>query len=306
MDILTLYRRGLSISEIARRTGYTRKTVRKYVQAKAKQGPTYKRRPKRPSILDPYKPYLYKRMAEGVFNCTKLLDEIRSQGYPARKTILKEFVKPYRDEKKELATVRFETKPGEQAQVDWAHFGKIFQEGRWHKLYAFVMTLGYSRAIYLEFTTSQDTEHFLQCQMNAFRYFGGVPEEVLVDNLKSAVLWRDGPRARVGWHPRYLDFAAHYGFIPRACWPYRAQTKGKVENNIGYVRGNFWVGLQFTGLADLNRQARSWLDQVANVRVHQTTRAVPLERLWEERKNLTSIDEVAPYLMTPPTSVSGR
>jgi transposase len=290
MDILTLYRKGLSISEISRRTGHTRKTVRKYVQAK--KPPTYKPRPKRPSILEPYKPYLRKRMAEGVFNCSKLWDEIRSQGYHGGKTIVKEFVKPYRKSQKELATVRFETGPGEQAQIDWAHFGKIFHEGRWRKLYAFLMTLGYSRAMYLEFTTSKDTEHFLKCQMNAFCYFGGVPQEVLVA-IKSAVLWRDGPR--VGWNPRYLDFAAHYGFIPRACWPYRAQTKGKVENGIGYVRGNFWVGLKFTDLADLNEQAQSWLNQVANVRIHQTTRAVPFERLREERDKLVPIDEVAPY-----------
>jgi transposase len=299
MDILTMYRRGLNISEIARRTGHTRKTVRKYVRTK--QPPTYKPRPKRPSILDPYKPYLRQRMGEGVFNCSKLWDEIKSQGYPGGKTILKEFVKPYRDARKELATVRFETGPGEQAQIDWAHFGRIFHEGRERKLYAFIMTLGYSRAMYLEFTTSQDTEHFFQCQMNAFRYFGGVPEEVLVDNLKSAVLWRDGPR--VGWNPRYLDFAAHYGFIPRACWPYRAQTKGKTENGVGYVRGNFWVGLRYLDLADLNEQARSWLDGVANVRLHQTTRAVPFERLREERGHLIPIDEVAPY---DPSYVSQR
>lgn len=291
MDILTLYHRGLSISEIARQTGHTRKTVRKYVRAK--QAPGYQARPKRPSILDRYKPYLRKRMAEGVFNCSKLWDEIQSRGYPGGKTILKEFVKPYRDAQQERATVRFETEPGRQAQVDWAHFGMIFHEGSWRKLYAFMMTLGYSRAIYLEFTVSQDTEHFLQCQMNAFRYFGGVPEEVLVDNLKSAVLWRDG--ARVGWNPRYLDFAAHYGFIPRACWPYRAQTKGKVENTVGYVRGNFWVGTHFLDLADLNEQACCWLGEVANVRVHQTTRAVPFDRLEEERGKLTPIDEVAPY-----------
>lgn len=291
MDILTMYRRGVSISEIARQTGHTRKTVRKYVHTR--QPPAYKPRPKRPSILDPYKPYLRRRMGEGVFNCSKLWDEIKRQGYRGGKTILKEFIKPYRDARKELATVRFETEPGKQAQIDWAHFGEIFHEGRERKLYAFIMTLGYSRAMYLEFTTSQDTEHFFQCQMNAFRYFGGVPGEILVDNLKSAVLWRDGPR--VGWNPRYLDFAAHYGFIPRACWPYRPQTKGKTENGVGYVRGNFWVGLHYLDLADLNEQARAWLDGVANVRVHQTTRAIPFVRLQEEREKLIPIDEVAPY-----------
>ncbi len=291
MDLLTLHHRGLSISEIARRTGHTRKTVRKYVRTKATPG--YTPRPRAPSILDPYKPYLRKRMAEGVFNCAKLWDEIRSQGYPGKQTILKEFVKPYRDAERERATVRFETDPGRQVQIDWAHFGRIWHGEQWRKLYAFLMTLGYSRAIYLEFTVSQDAEHFLQAQMNGFRYFGGVPEEVLLDNLKSAVSWRDGPR--VGWNARYLDFAAHYGFVPRACWPYRPQTKGKVENTVGYVRGNFWVGIDFTGLADLNGQARAWIDEVANRRVHQTTRAVPFERLAEERGRLTPIEAAAPY-----------
>lgn len=197
--------------------------------------------------------------------------------------------------------MRFETEPGQQVQFDWAHFGQIFHEGRWRKLYGFLMTLGYSRAIYLEFTVSMDIEHFLQGQINAFRYFGGVPEEVLVDNLKSAVLWREG--TKVGWNPRYLDFAAHYGFIPSACWPYRPQTKGKVEKTVGYVRGNFWAGIHFTDLADLNEQARVWIDEVANRRLHQTTRAIPFERLVEERRHLTPIEAVAPY---DPSYISQR
>ena len=299
MDILALHNQGLSISEIARRTGCTRKTVCKYVRAK--QAPGYKSRRELPSILNPYEPYLRKRMDEGVFNCSKLLDELRSQGYPGQKTIIKDFIRPYRIAQREIATVRFETEPGKQVQFDWAHFGKIFHEGHWRKLYAFMMTMGYSRAIYLEFTVSQDIEHFLHCQMHAFRYFGGIPEEVLIDNLKSAVLWRDGPQIR--WNARYLDFAAHYGFIPRPCWPYRAQTKGKVEKTVSYVRGNFWVGIHFTDLADLNEQARVWMDEVANVRLHQTTRAVPFERLEEERGRLAPIGAVAPY---DPSYISQR
>ena len=158
MNILALHNQGLSISEIARRTGCTRKTVRKYVRAK--QPPGYKTRRELPSMLDPYKPYLRKRMDEGVFNCPKLLDELKSQGYPGHKTIIKDFVRPYRNAQREIATVRFETEPGKQVQFDWAHFGKIFHDGRWSKLYAFMMTMGYSRVIYLEFTVSQDVEHF--------------------------------------------------------------------------------------------------------------------------------------------------
>ena len=159
--------------------------------------------------------------------------------------------------------MRFETEPGEQAQVDWGHFGFIEHHGRQRRLYAFVMTLGWSRAMYVEFTTSTDATWWLRCHVHAFHYFGGVPKVVLHDNLKTAVLSRDAD-GTVHWNPRYLDFADYYGFTPQACRPYRAQTKGKVEAGIRYVRGNFWPGLRFVDLADLNRQGRDWLDFTAN------------------------------------------
>ena len=217
-------------------------------------------------------------MAEGVFNSKKLLDEIRRQGYEGGWSQLRAFVHPYREAREQVATVRFETEPGEQAQVDWAHFGYIEHHGRRRKLYAFVMTLGWSRASYLEFTVSADAAWWLRCHVHAFRYFGGVPRQVLHDNLKTAVLDREAD-GRIVWNVRYMDFADYYGFSPRACRPYRAQTKGKVESGVRYVRGNFWPGLKFVDLADLNRQARDWLDQTANLRVHGTTGEVPFDRL---------------------------
>ena len=132
--------------------------------------------------------------------------------------------------------------------------------------------------MYLEFTVSADMTWWLRCHLHGFHYLGGVPREVLHDNLKTAVLSRD--EAGVAhWHPNYLDFAAYYGFAPRACQPYRAQTKCKVEAGVHYVRINFWPGLSYTHLADLNQQAVSWLDTVANVRVHGTTGQVPFDRL---------------------------
>jgi hypothetical protein len=191
-----------------------------------------------------------------------------------------------------VATVRFETEPGEQAQVDWASFGYIEHQGGRRRLYAFIMTLGWSRVMYLEFTVSADAYRFLRCHVHAFEYFGGAPRQLLHDNLKTAVLSRDDNHA-VHWNPRYLDFAGYYGFTPRACQPYRAQTKGKVENGVRYVRGNFWPGLRFTDLVDLNRQARTWLDGVANVRVHGTTGEVPWHRLPLE--GLQSIDQRPRY-----------
>jgi hypothetical protein len=184
------------------------------------------------------------------------------------------FVQPHRPPRVCSATVRFETEPGQQAQVDWAHFGFIQHEGRRCRLYAFIMTLCWSRAMYLEFTVSTAETWFLRGHLHAFRYFGGVPHEVLHDNLKTAVLERRAG-GEIRWQPHYLDFADHYGFTPRACQPYRAQTKGKVESGIRYIRNSFWPGLQFCDLADLNRQALHWLDTTGE----QPFARLPLEQL---------------------------
>ena len=290
--IKELHRQGVSISEIARRTGHDRKTVR----AALSRSVLAPRRsaPPRPSKLDPYAAYLERRVGEGVLNAQKLFREVEALGYTGKRTLVRTFVHPFRPAREPLATVRFETEPGEQAQVDWAHFGTIEHRGRQRTLYAFLLTLGWSRALHLEFTVSTQTVAFLRCHVHAFRALGGVPRRILYDNLKSVVLDRTpggpGPGGSVGgvvhWNPTFLDFADYYGFAPQPCRPYRAQTKGKVERGVGYVRGDFWQGMRqgvtFTDLADLNRQARDWTETVANRRVHGTTGAVPGERLPHE------------------------
>jgi transposase len=277
--IKDLYKRGLSISDIARSSGHDRKTVRKVIAAPLL--PTPRPRKQRARKLDPYIDHLRKRMGEGVWNAHKLYAEIKALGYTGSETRVRAWIHPLRETRLAQATVRFETEPGQQAQVDWGHFGTIQHQGRQMRLYGFIMTLGWSRAMYLEFTTSADEATWLRCHLNAFRFFGGVPREILHDNLKTAVLQRDGSGA-IHWNPRYLDFAHCYGFTPRPCQPYRAQTKGKVENGVRYVRGNFWVGLYYQDLPDLNVQALTWLNTVANVRVHGTTHQVPVERLGRE------------------------
>jgi transposase len=274
--IKNLRDKGVSVSEIARRTGNDRKTVRKVLDE-----PLLADRPKRTRrrhVLGPYVEYLKKRIEQGVLNASKLYDEIKVQGYQGCPGHVRDFVAPLRPPRQSAATVRFETEPGEQAQVDWACFGTIEHQGHQRRLYAFLMTLAWSRAMYVEFTVSADMAWWLRCHIHGFRYLGGVPRQVLHDNLKTAVLSRDGEGA-VHWHPKYLDFAAYYGFTPKACQPYRAQTKGKVEAGVHYVRINFWPGLSHTGLSDLNQQAMHWLDTVANVRVHGTTGEVPFVRL---------------------------
>ena len=178
------------------------------------------------------------------------------------------------------ATVRVETRPGEEAQVDFGYAGKMIdpETGELRKTWAFVMTLSWSRHQYAEFVFNQKVETWLRLHRNAFAFFAGVPQVVLHDNLKTAVLEREAD-GTIHWNPRYLDFAHYYGFRAKACRPYRAQTKGKVESGIRYVRANFWPGLRFFDLADLNEQALGWLDMTANVRLHGTTGEVPLERL---------------------------
>lgn len=274
------HRKGVSISEIARRTGRDRKTIRKALGApldvRQSRGPRQRK-------LDPYVAYLQQRMGEGVYNAHKLFVEIQAQGYRGGETQVRAYVQHCRPARASAqATVRFETEPGQQAQVDWGHFGYVAWAGKRERLYGFIMTLGWSRTMYLEFTTSLDTGWFLRCHQHAFEYFGGGPREVLHDNLKSAVLERDAD-GNIHWNPRYLDFALAHGFRPRACQPYRAQTKGKVERGVRYVRVNFWPGLQVSGLADLNQQALAWCNTVANPRIHATTGETPFSRLPQEK-----------------------
>jgi len=278
--IRELYRKGVGISEIARRTGRDRKTIRQVVQAPDILPPQQSRQQKARKI-DPYVPYVEQRIAEGVLNARKLYGELLAQGYPGRESQVREFVHDRRPDREPMASVRFETAPGEQGQVDWGHFGFITHHGRTCRLYAFVMTLGWSRASYLRFTVSLDTTWFIRCHLHAFAYLGGVPKRLLYDNLKSVVLWRDAEEV-VHWNPRFLDFADVAGFAPQACKPYRPQTKGKVENGVKYVRGNFWPGLHFRDLEDLNNQALAWLNTTANPRVHGTTGEVPFTRLRSE------------------------
>ena len=164
--------------------------------------------------------------------------------------------------------------------------------GNWggKRLYGFALTLGWSRMQYVEFTQRQDIETLLNCMVHAFQYFGGMTTSILTDNVKTVVLDRIDGQPR--FHPKMLDFASYYGFLPRVCHPYRPQTKGKIESTIRYIKSSFWPGLEFDSLAELNRQALLWCGE-ANRRVHATTREVPLERL--ARENLTPLDGQPDY-----------
>jgi transposase len=297
VEIRGLATKGVPIAQISRQTGRDRKTVRKVLR---EQEPKLKRQTGRPrgSKLDPFREYLLSRVEQGCLNGSLLLEEITRLGYQGKGTVLRDFLQPLRQERRrrQEATERFETGPGLQAQVDWAEFGRIWDEtrGRWLRLYAFVFTLGYSRAMYLEFTTACDMEHFLGAHLGAFEALG-IPEEILYDNLRTAILGRQGDGSPI-FPGRFLDFALYCGFSPKFCRPYRARTKGKVERSVGYVRQNFWprvseaVKAGELGLGALNQWANEWVERVAQQRVHGTHGEVVAERYAEEATRLGRLD----------------
>lgn len=290
--IRDLHAQGLSITEISNKTGYDRKTVRKYLNLTSVPEP--KKRANKESKLDKYKDYITRKLHEAPFTAARLFREIQAMGFTGKETIVKDFVRKVRPQQGVQAVYRYETKPGVQSQIDWSEFGKVEIDGKMLKLYCFNMELGYSRMRYIEFTLSIDVYTLIQCHLNAFHYFGGYTNEMLYDNMKQIVIARALKSSDSEWNTKYEDFFKHYGFIPRLCRPYRAQTKGKIENNIGYVRRDFFLGSSFISLADMNSQAITWLNRV-NSSVHGTTHEIPLERLKSE--GLKPIDGVPAYLV---------
>ena len=290
--IRELHAQGLSITEISDKTGYDRKTVRKYLNLTSIPEP--KKRVRKESKLDKYKDYIIQKLNEGPFTAARLLRELQEMGFTGKYTIVKDFIRKVRPERGVQAVYRYETKPGVQAQVDWSEFGRAEIDCKVLKLYCFNMVLGYSRMRYIEFTLSIDVYTLIQCHLNAFRYFGGYTNEILYDNMKQVVITRALKSSDSEWNPKYEDFFRHYGFIPRLCRPYRAQTKGKIENTVGYVRRDFFLGRSFASIQDMNSQALLWLNRV-NSSIHGTTHETPLERLKSEE--LKPIDFVPEYLV---------
>ena len=205
--IIEMHHEGKSIREIVRTLGVARNTVRAYLRDPGLRQPA--KRPKRPSALDPFTGYIKERIAAGVFNCVVLPREIRAQGYAGGYTILKDFVKPFREIRQSAAESRFETPPGLQAQVDWGKVKYQTADGRTRSLWVFAMVFGWSRAIYVEFVERADVATFIRCHINAFTRYG-VPGHCLYDNAKAVVLGRD-ENGEPLWNQKFLDFAAHFG-----------------------------------------------------------------------------------------------
>jgi transposase len=286
--IRTLKKRGVYHKDIAAELGVHPRTVSRALQ---RGSAPQRERKRRASKLDPYKPEIDRLLAEGVWNGVVILREIQAQGYDGGHTILRDYIQPKRAQRQSKATVRFETPPGQQLQSDW---GEITTEiaGVETKVCLIVNTLGYSRRFHFWCTDRMDAEHTYEGLIRSFEYFGGVSEEVLVDNQKTAVLeHRAG--AAPQFNPRFIDLAGYYGFRPRACQPYRARTKGKDERMVGYLKQHFFVRYRsFDSWAHLNQLAEQWLRTEADLRVHSTVKEVVAARFEREASALQPLPAV--------------
>src|SRR5579862_7402593 len=272
------YAEHWKIGTIASELGVHPDTVRNAIESER----FHNTPPLRPSIVDPYADFIRQTLDQHPrLRATRIYQMVRDRGYTGSVVQLRRAVAELRPQIHE-PFLRLQVFPGEQAQADWAHFGSV-TVGRAHRtLSCFVMTLSYSRALYLEFFFDQTTENFLRGHVHAFQAWNGQPRMVLYDNLKSVVLERRG--SQILFNPRLLELSAHYHFAPQLCQVRAGNQKGRVERAIRYVRDSFWAGRTFTTLAECNRQALVWRDQVAHQRPWPGDTARRVEQVFAEER----------------------
>ena len=276
--IKQLQQTGLNGAQIAQELELDPRTVGDWMKQER-----YRQRKKRPasSKLDPYKTTIIRLLEQHPFSAKQLYERLQGEGYQGSYSLLSHYVFQVRP-KRRPAYLTLSFSPGECAQVDWGQYKTITVGNTQRQLNFFVMVLCHSRMIYVEFTLSQSMEHFLACHQHAFDYFGGVPKAVMIDNLKTGVLRRNSEQ--IVYHPKYLDFANHYGFTIKACNVRKGNEKGRVESGVGYVKKNFLNGLALTRFEALAPAIRDWMDSIANVRTHGETRKRPCDLLAEDRQ----------------------
>jgi transposase len=284
---------GLSKAEIARELKISRRTLYHWIEAGQldreldNSAVRYTPRPPVACKIDRYREMIRMRLSEYPrLSATRLFEEVRAAGYAGGYTQVKEYVRDVRPGRPAEPVVRFETAPGLQAQVDFAEFRLP-----WGKRFALLVVMGYSRQMWLQFYPRQTFTVLMRGLEESFAAFGGVPAELLFDQMKAVII---EDRREVGGklleNIEFVRFAAHWGFRIRACRPYRARTKGKVERPIRYVRESFFYGREFLNDADLNQQALHWITHKANLRLHRTTLEVPQVRFdRDERPMLRSL-----------------
>lgn len=290
-----LKRQGLSISAIARKLGLDRKTVRKHLEAGV-TAPVYGPRTPRPRQIEAFEPYLHERiLAYPDLSGRRLLREIRGMGYAGGYTAVTDYLREVRPARVKPFERRFETPAGRQGQVDFAQFRVEFTDepGVVRIVWLFTMVLGHSRWLWGRFCATQDLQTVMRCHIDAFTAMNGAPQELLYDRMKTAVISEDAEGV-VSYNSSLVALLTHYGALPRACRPYRAKTKGKVERPYRYVRQDFFLARTFRNMDDLNAQFEDWRTTIANPRVHATTRRIVAEHFAEERSHLTALPAI-PY-----------
>ena len=270
-------RQGLSITQTALALGLHFQTVSKWWRRERYE----QRAPvKRGSQLDPYKGLIIRWLEAHPLSAQQIFQRLREAGYAGGLTIVNVYVRRIRPPKHK-AFLKLSFAPGECAQVDWGEYGSIGVGSTRRRLSFFVMVQCYSRQMYVEFTVSQTMEHFLGCHERAFAALG-VPTQIMVDNLKCAVLRRLTGTAPV-FNPRYVDYAHHHAFEIAACNVAAGNEKGRVESGVGYIKKNFLNGTEFTDFSAVNPAAQAWLNEIANVRLHGETHRRPIDLFAEER-----------------------
>jgi len=288
-EIHRLKNLGWKERRIARELGIGRNTVKKYSenpeQAISKKTPG-------PSKLDPYRDLIDQFLEQDpLVKAPVLLQRLQQNGFDGKITIVRDYLQKIRGQiKYREPFIRFESPPGKQMQIDWGHFKSLSYGDTKRKLYALAVIESYSRMSYVEFTHSQKQEALHQGLLNAFRYFGGTPEEIVVDNMLTAVIERQGSLIR--FNEAFLDFLRVFKIVPVACNLRAPHEKGKIENVIKYLRHNFWPLRSFTDLKDVQAQVIEWLNTVAKVRIHQSTGQRPIERF--NRVTLKALPELLP------------
>ena len=289
---------GVSKAELSRRFGVNRRTIHYWIKtgqldrdlSAAPRG--YSPRPPVAHKLDPAKGIIDARLEEcPKLAAKRLIDEVRAAGYPGCYERVNDYVRETRPREPVEPVIRFETPADRQGQVDFGSFTLP-----WGRRHALVVVLGYSRLLWLSFYPRQTMAVLMEALESAFEAFGGVPEELLFDQMRAVVLSDD--RAAGGgllYNAEFLRFAAHWRFDPRACRPFRAKTKGKVERPIRYIRESFFYGRSFANDDDLNAQAASWLEGTANVRRHGTTRERPIDRFERDERAVLRPLANSPY-----------
>lgn len=285
MDIHSYHRQGFKMRAIARKLGIHRNTVKKYLEDPVM--PRYRKSKRKDSILAPYHKMIDDWLSQDDYRGTWIYQKIKDLGYSGGYDTVKIYVRGVKARNRRQAFLRFETVPGLQGQVDWADFKVAVAGAADITLYLFLLVLGFSRAMYADFVTRCTLTAFMDAHLNAFNYLGGVPFELLYDNMRHVFSGRKGGKALL--NIEFADFADHCGFKPVLCAPYSPWTKGKVERPIDYIREAFWRGYVFESIDKANADLRHWLSETANRRQHGTHGQRVDMRWQQEARSLSPV-----------------